>query len=172
MDEKSSVNSKGSDSSDSSCEYEYDKIPFPRVIQQKNTIIINVINNTNSVTGDSKVPNNEKKGINKIYTFGVVDNNVGKNKGNAKNEIIKEDAENLNIYFTYEDRNGKKEIYIESEGGKKFGEIIEELHYKYPYLWMKAITDYELNGKKLDTNLTALQNGIFDNAYISIIFKS
>ena len=71
----------------------------------------------------------------------------------------------MEIYYNVED----KMIYMESEAGKKFGEIINDLYNKYGWLEKRNIVDYELNGKKLDKNLTAQQNNITNKENINII---
>ena len=96
-------------------------------------------------------------------------NSYSNSQNNNKNELNPINNNDLNgyldIYFIVED----KIIYIESEPGKKFSELINDLYSKYLWLLKKNITDFELNGKKLDNNLTVKQNGIVNEDKINII---
>ena len=121
--------------------------------------------------GSSIVPNDENRGRQQIHISKDVSNYVKKiNKKNI-NEKEEENEENqslnkiLEIYFNVEN----KTLYIESEEGEKFGEIINDLYNKYGWLKKRNIVGYELNGKKLDKNLTAQQNNISNMAKIEII---
>ena len=99
----------------------------------------------------------------------IINGNAGKkNKrgGSDNNENYSDLTDNLHIYFIIDD----KKLHIEAEKEKKFEEIIKELYYKHGWLKKKKISYFELNGKKLNENLTSSQNNIPNNAVININF--
>ena len=145
----------------------YDNVPINLNsinIQATNMFTIynfNTVYDCSSIFGGNStlskiVPNDEKRGRQHIKITKDINNYVG-------DDINEENI--LEIYFNVED----KMIYIESEAGKKFGEIINDLYDKYGWLEKRNIVDYELNGKKLDKNLTAQQNNITNKENINII---